>query len=301
MKAKIVKASLLTFGSVLVHFEEVLIVVRHWRMMVLYVVSSFLMYSLRYPARGLHLEPWLDLLIFIWLHMLPLPLVLGTIWLIGKMSAPKSYLAIFVSPIMFLSILFSAVSTELILSFLRQEFHFSVPNLLGWAILSYLLSEVVAAIALHFVIPPILVEIRAGRPDIVQQINALTEQDNVPIATYDEQIVDLDRPMLTVGDNRFPIATLLYARAEGNYVDLIMTTGRHFALATLVSVTDQVQEIEGAMLSRSIWMSARAITGFRRDGKYLIVTTIDQREFRVARSRNPQVLPWLQARFETTE
>ena len=205
------------------------------------------------------------------------------------------------SPIIFLSILFSAVSTEFFLSLLRQQFHFSVPNLLGWTVLSYILSEVVAAIAVHFIVPTILVELRATLPEGVGQIVGATDQDVSQPNPDSERLLDLDRPMLTVGDTKFPIATLLYARAEGNYVDLIMTTGRHFALATLASVTDQVQEVEGIMLSRSIWISAQAITGFRRDGKYVIVTTIDQREFRVARSRNAQVIPWLSARLAVTD
>ena len=301
MSAKIVRVTLLTWGSVTASTDEMLIVARHWRMVVLYVVSSFLMYSMRYPARGLQLEPWLDLLIFIWLHMIPLPLVLGTIWVIAKRSAKKTHIAVFVSPIIFLSILFSAVSTEFFLSLLRQQFHFSVPNLLGWTVLSYILSEVVAAIAVHFIVPTILVELRATLPEGVGQIVGATDQDVSQPNPDSERLLDLDRPMLTVGDTKFPIATLLYARAEGNYVDLIMTTGRHFALATLASVTDQVQEVEGIMLSRSIWISAQAITGFRRDGKYVIVTTIDQREFRVARSRNAQVIPWLSARLAVTD
>jgi hypothetical protein len=108
-------------------------------------------------------------------------------------------------------------------------------------------------------------------------------------------------PMLVVGNQTFPAQDLLHARAEGNYVDLTFTTGRLYTLATLSSVTEQLAGVDGCMLSRSVWVSGRATAGYRRQGANYVVALIDDREFRVARSRADRVLPWLKSRFSMSE
>jgi hypothetical protein len=111
---------------------------------------------------------------------------------------------------------------------------------------------------------------------------------------------DDGRPDRLIGQT-FRAAAPLHAQARESHADLTFTTGRLHAFATLTSVTKQRAKVDGCMLSRSLWLSGKATTGYRRGGANGVVAVIDDRAFRDARSRANHVLPWPKCRFAMSE
>lgn len=145
------------------------------------------------------------------------------------------------------------------------------------AVFAMLMGEVQASVAVNRLIPRVLAELRAAGDVAVVAAEAVVT--------------------VTVGQKSVLLRDVLHVRAEGNYVEVTLRGGgRLFTLATLRSVVAQVPEGEGMLIHRSLWIATAAFAGYRRDGADLHVRTVDGREFKVARSRHGEVLPWLKAR-----
>lgn len=295
MSSREINIKLLTWGSIQLSAAELLIVVRHRHMLLLYTFSLIAMYKLRFHLDEPGMPVWLNVLIYATGHLLPLPLTIGTFLYLARLSKGTEPLQVLATPVIFTSVFLSALTIELISGLLGGNSNLSIVQLLAWSALQTCYGEVLGALVATFMLPRILAQIRS-QADLPQEAVV------IPPGKDDEgEAHSPSRLTLTVGGQRFPAEDLLHVRAEGNYVDLTFTTGRLYTLATLTSVTEQLAELDGCMLSRSVWVSAKATAGYRRDGANYVVALTDDREFRVARSRADRVLPWLKRRFSMSE
>lgn len=291
MSVREINIRLLTWGAIQVTTEELLSVARHRHMLLLYAVSLFAMYSLRYRQDEPGWPHWLNIMIYLAGHLSPLPLIIGLFLIFAYRTKGTAPVQVNATPLIFLTIFLSAISIELIVGWMGGQNNLSIPQLLAWSVLHTLYGEFLGAMVGNFMLQRMLAQIRREN-----------DAPSVAVVSPPEPHIPgkpeaAPRPTLTVGGQTFPAEDLLHARAEGNYVDLTFTTGRLYTLTTLTSVTEQLADVDGCLLSRSVWISAAATTGYERDGANYVVTTSDDRQFRVARSRNDRVLPWLQERF----
>ncbi len=293
MTTRDINIKLLTWGSIQLSADEILIVVRHHHMIVVYVTSLFVMYPLRYHVDEAGIPFWMNFLIYAAAQLMPLPLISGTFWALARIARGTEPVQIYATPLIFVWIFVSTLTIELAAGYFGGNSNIDILSLLAWSLLQTCYGEILGAIVANLMLPRMLEQIR-GQSDRPRQASEV-EPDGQSMGAAPMS----PRATLQVGDQVFPAEDLLHARAEGNYVDLTFTTGRLYLRTTLSSVTEQLAEVDGCMLSRSVWVSARATTGYRRDGANYVVALIDQREFRVARSRADRVLPWLRSRFAT--
>ena len=295
MSSREINIKLLTWGSIQLSAAELLIVARHRHMLAIYVGSLFLMYELRFHTGDPGLPTWINIMIYSVVQIMPLPMIIGTFWAVARFSKGNEPVQIFATPLIFGSIFISVFSMEFFIGLFGGTSNLSLWQLVAWSLLQSFYGEILGAIVGNVMLPGMLAQIR--RNDAPPQ-EAVVQ---LPGPKTDEAPQAEPVPMLVVGNQTFPAQDLLHARAEGNYVDLTFTTGRLYTLAALSSVTEQLSGVDGCMLSRSVWVSGRATAGYRRQGANYVVALIDDREFRVARSRADRVLPWLKSRFSMSE
>lgn len=150
---------------------------------------------------------------------------------------------------------------------------------LGYAILwllFYVLGEVQAVILGTLLAPGILRDLRS-RP--------APEPALAPQAP----------PLLLLGGVRLDPRTICHVRAEGNYVHITTDSGRHHVLGTLATVLAALDPALGRRVHRSHWVAARAVRGFHRTGRDIVLRLLDDTQICVAQSRQKDLLPWLQS------
>lgn len=295
MSSREINIKMLTWGSIQLSAAELLIVARHRHMLAIYVGSLVLMYELRFHAGDPGLPTWLNIMIYSIVQIMPLPMIIGAFRAVARFAKGNETVQIFATPLIFASIFISVFSMEFLLGLFGATSNMSLWQLLAWSLLQSFYGEILGAIVGNVMLPGMLAQIRREHAP-PQAANIPTPSKATDAAPQAESL-----PMLVVGGQTFPAHDLLHARAEGNYVDLTFTTGRLYTLATLSSVTEQLAGVDGCMLSRSVWVSGKATAGYRRQGANYVVALIDDREFRVARSRADRVLPWLKRRFAMSE
>jgi DNA-binding LytR/AlgR family response regulator len=96
-----------------------------------------------------------------------------------------------------------------------------------------------------------------------------------------------------VADQQIPIERILRLTVESNYMEFFLKSGRVYLPYTMKQALASLSPEQGCLIHRSIWLANDNFESYRREGMELIVRTTDGLEFRVARSRQSEALPWL--------
>lgn len=85
---------------------------------------------------------------------------------------------------------------------------------------------------------------------------------------------------------------LLRLEAQGNYVLVVTSGGRHLLPGPLSAMVARLPESQGRRVHRSHWVAARAVVGMRRSARSLLIDTRDGAKVPVAIGQAAQVQAW---------
>lgn len=170
----------------------------------------------------------------------------------------------------------------------------------------YVLTEVIMAFVLGFVVPRVLAEIR-GQPlparafriapppagDAAERAAAAANLPDMPSGGPVTVLPRRNPGAVRVGNTRFALADIQLVEAEGNYVRIVTQRGRDLLPGPFSQVVAQLPDTAGLVVSRSCWVAAGMVVAHRRAGRDLFLMLSDGRELRVAGSRRQQVMAWL--------
>lgn len=270
---------LMTWGSVVLRFDELIAVLCHRTMVLFLALFWALLFPFFYAADS-DVPFWQQLSAHLAVQLGVLALVMTAIGAVAVLERGRGRIVVRASVIVAVAMGSMVVAGQVI----GQARGWVAPSgpgmVVALAVFAMLMGEVQASVAVNRLIPRVLAELRgaAGAAVVAE-----------PVVT------------VAVGQKSVLLRDVLHVRAEGNYVEVTLRGGgRLFTLATLRSVVAQVPEGEGMLIHRSLWIATAAFAGYRRDGADLHVRTVDGREFKVARSRHGEVLPWLKVRAAET-
>jgi len=266
---------LMTWGSVVLRLDELIAVLRHRTMLSFCLLCWALLFPFFFVADS-GVGFWRQVAAHLMVQAGALVLVVAAVLAVALLERGRGRVVIRASVIVAVAVGGAVVAGQVI----GQELGWVAPagpvKVAVLAVFAMLMGEVQASVAVNRLIPALLSEQRATRAEAAMAA--------VPVVT------------LAVGQKSVLLRDVLHVRAEGNYVEVTLRGGgRLFTLATLRSVVEQVPEGEGMLIHRSLWIATAAFAGYRREGADLHVRTVDGREFKVARSRHAEVLPWLKA------
>lgn len=267
---------LMTWGSVVLRFDELMAVLRHRTMILFHALCWALLFPFFFVADS-GVPFWRQLLAHVVVQAAALGVAVLVIGAVAALERGRGRVVVRASVIVAVAFGSMVVAGQVI----GQARGWVAPSgpgmVVALAVFAMLMGEVQASVAVNRLIPRVLAELRAAGDVAVVAAEAVVT--------------------VTVGQKSVLLRDVLHVRAEGNYVEVTLRGGgRLFTLATLRSVVAQVPEGEGMLIHRSLWIATAAFAGYRRDGADLHVRTVDGREFKVARSRHGEVLPWLKAR-----
>lgn len=275
---------LMTLGSIVIRMDELPVVLRHRNMLIVYVVTWMTLFPFRYRDDSGEAIWWWDLPQFVIQQFVALLITIGAMFLVAGLQRGRSRPVVHATPLIAAGLVVALVGGELLAVRVGWADGLDLTELLAVILFATMVCEVVASIAVNFLLPGILAELRA--PDGPRAASDAVAQGIAPETLR----------TVTVGPRTVLVRDILHVRAEGNYVDVTLRSGRLFTLATLRSVVEQMPPEDGVMIHRSLWIATAAFAGYRRAGADLHVKTVDGREFKVARSRHGELLPWLKAR-----
>jgi hypothetical protein len=146
----------------------------------------------------------------------------------------------------------------------------------------YILVEAVAHLLILLVIPRVLADFRARKP----QPQALPTAEEMPAQSGLQDHVE-------IGRRRVKLESLVRISAEGNYLRVVTTQDRLFVPGPFSAVVEGLPESVGVQLSRSEWVAMAVIRRIRKEGRQMFVDLADDTSVRVANARQKLVLSLL--------
>jgi hypothetical protein len=154
----------------------------------------------------------------------------------------------------------------------------------------FICTELFGTFAAYFIFPPILSELRGEK---ITSITDISVRRAAPPMNEPPQNRPQDN-QLEIGGRRFDPGAILHVRADGNYVHVTTDDGTQLLPGPFGSVVAAMPKDLGRRIHRSHWVAERAITGYRRDRRDILVTLRDRSEVKVAIPRQQETLSWLQ-------
>lgn len=164
----------------------------------------------------------------------------------------------------------------------------------------YVMIEIAGGLAVHYIFPRALAEIRGqAAPPVPMPDLAPTAPANLPtlptLPTVQNTSVVPLRPVDTIriGNRRFLPTDIQRIEAEGNYVRIVTAKDRPLLPGPFSSVVARMPEALGRQVGRSHWVAAATVLGRRREGRDLYLLLSDGSDLRVSASRRDAVKAWL--------
>jgi hypothetical protein len=299
MSVGVVRLKLVSMDEIQLRPGEILQLARHRLMLVFYLalVLILIVANANGTARELPIE--LRGPVYILGVGVGLSFVLAAVRLAELAALRGRNVKVSVSPLFFVAGMLGLYSGETlsILVVDTQPMGF-LPGLL-LVCFYYILIEIAGALAVHYIFPRALAEIRgqAVPADTAQAFVAKAQTPaNLPsLPTASKGSVVPLRPLDTVriGTHRFAPADIQRVEAEGNYVRIVTARDRLLLPGPFSAVVGRMPDALGRQIGRSHWVASSAVLGRRRDGRDLYVLMSDGSEVRVSASRREAVKAWL--------
>lgn len=297
MSSGVVRFKLVTMGEIHLRPGEILQLARH-RLMLLFYMALVLMLILT-NANGTARELPLELRgpVYILGAVVGVGLVLAALRMAELAAARGRTVQVSASPLFFLAGMFGLYSGEALSMLVVDSQPMGFVQGLLLVLFYYVLIEIAGGLAVHYIFPRALAEIRGQRPPPVPMPPLVTEVPaNLPaLPVRSEGSVVPLRPVevLRIGNRRFAPADILRIEAEGNYVRIVTARERPLMPGPFSSVVARMPDALGIQIGRSDWVAASAVLGRRRDGRDLFLLLSDGSELRVSASRREAVKAWI--------
>lgn len=181
---------------------------------------------------------------------------------------------------------------------------------------NYVLAEIIGGLAVHFVAPPLLTELRRFSNPPMHAPSTLSQPSPLPSTgmagalnaseplmgaamakgetTLDAAQAPVQRPsQVRVANRLFEVKDILIVQAEGTHVVLTTAQGKQILPGPLSSVVAQLPAEVGRQVSRSDWVATSAVQSVRRDGRDLLLHCREGQTLRVTASRQAKLRDWL--------
>ncbi len=177
---------------------------------------------------------------------------------------------------------------------------------------NYLLAEIIGGLAVHFIVPPLLTELRrfsspagvsppAARsvpaPESARTLAATAAAAVAPKSPPVPAKVPLPVPdprpaQVRVANRLFDAAEIILVQADKTHVALTTTRGRQILPGPFSAVVAQIPPGLGRQVSRADWVATSAVRAVRREGRDMLVLCRDGQQVRIAASRQAQLRDW---------
>lgn len=300
----------MTWGSIKITLDELIIALRHRLVVITYFACWAAIFPFRFRPDVPYLDVWREILIFLVSQatvILSLPL---TVAIAARLQRGPAVPAVYLSPVVFFGTLIG--SNFMVASYWLATglLVFDLQTMLIYAFLQIVVAELVGSLVMTLFLPTILRDLRGGadlappaqQTDLPQstaakEALALSYADASPLAALPRAAVATGAvtvvPEVVFAGKRVPKQDVRYVRTAGNYLDVTLRSEKLFVQATMRSFLQQMEESDGLLLHRSLWLSLDEVTSYQRQGMEILVQTRDGEAVKTARSRQSEVLAWL--------
>ncbi len=306
----------MTWGSIRITLDELIIALRHRLVVITYFVCWGAIYPIRFRPDLPYLDVWREILIFLLSQVVVIGLLPVAAGLIVLTNRCKPVPALFLGAFVFVATIIGCFTIIFCFWAFTGVLAVDVSTILIYGLLHLVVAEVVGALVMTLFLPTILTDIRySPNSDTAAkglesadtaltgkaEIGAVADADlGAPpqLPTSDAAAPELPSVMpklaeVFVGGKMLPRHQLRVIRAAGNYLDVTLRMDKLFVQATMRSVLQQMDSADGLLLHRSLWMAASEVESFQRQGVDILVHTRDGETVKTARSRQSEVLAWL--------
>jgi hypothetical protein len=269
---------------------------RHPMMLVFMAVTWIAKFPLRYRADSAQMSLQNEVMLYVASQLATTALTVLPLVVLSQVRWKRDPQPIYLSVIFFLGWFCSYGGAELLVGHLGLPSNLNLLDLVLWSLLFTVISEFETAFIMGFLSPHVVR--RAPQENDIANIS-LRNRTSPPLVSIPEAAATAPelRPTqpntLVVADQHIPIDRILRLTVESNYIEFVLTSGRVYLPFTMKQALASLSPEQGCLIHRSIWLANDNFESYRREGMELMVRTTDGLEFRVARSRHGEVLPWL--------
>lgn len=298
MSVGVVRFKLVTMGEIHLRPGEILQLARHRLMLLFYLalVVLLILTNANGTARELPLE--LRGPVYILGAVVGVALVLAALRGAELAAARGRTVKVAASPLFFLAGLFGLYSGEALSMLVVDAQPMGFVQGLLLVLFYYVLIEIAGGLAVHYIFPRALAEIRGQMPPPVPMPPLPKAPANLPTlpAGAEGSVVSLRQAeVLRIGNRRFAPEDILRIEAEGNYVRIVTARERPLMPGPFSAIVARMPEDLGIQVGRSDWVASIMVLGRRREGRDLFLLLSDGSELRVSASRREAVKAWLAA------
>lgn len=265
---------------------------RHPMMLIFMAVTWIVKFPLRYRADSDQASFQVEVILYVASQLAASATMLLPLVVLSQIRWRRDPQPIYLSVVFFLGWFCSYGGAELLVGYLGYPSDFDIVGLALWSLLFTVISEFETAFIIG-VLGPHVVKRVPNDADSTPFDGG--ENPDVSRSTAQQAVAPaLALPnTLRVADQQIPIERILRLTVESNYMEFVLKSGRVYLPYTMKQALTSLSPEQGCLIHRSIWLANDNFESYRREGMELIVRTTDGLEFRVARSRQSEVLPWL--------
>ncbi len=310
MRSDEIDIKLMTWGSIRITLDELIIALRHRLVVITYFICWAGVYPIRFRPDVPYLDVWREILIFLLSQaviILSLPVMVG---LVARAQRHRPLPTVYISLVVLLATQLGCFLIVGCFWAFTGVLQVDPVTIFIYGVLHLVLTELVGALVMTFFLPTILTDIRLPpRPEPRDTRLALAEPASVgsPVLGLDIDDAPATGPEVgpatppgargaaevVIGGKKVPKHQLRVIRAAGNYLDVTLQADKLFVQATMRSVLQQMEGSDGLLLHRSLWLAVGELESFQRQGVDILVHTRDGETVKTARSRQSEVLAWL--------
>ena len=287
-----VVVNLLSLGRLYLAPGEVLSILLHRHLLVLYLTVLFLLVGLDFNGAEGVLGVELRGTIYI-LSMGSAIAVLALSLLAAQaVAARRGRCVLHLSPVLILATISAVIVGEAMFRLLTPPQNEGVTRLALLFAFHYMIIEFAAAIVCHQLVPLILSELR-GLPisKLFETDPALWQEEAATV----EDVTDAVDGFLAVAGRSYPFASLVHLQADGNYVHLRAHGQTELLPGPLADLVRQLPQSLGKQVHRSHWVARSALTGWSADGREITLYLATGATVPVAVTRRRELRAWLTA------
>lgn len=157
---------------------------------------------------------------------------------------------------------------------------------------NYLLAEILGGIAVHFIAPAALAELRGSG-----SLPSTGVPSAAPTSATDEEgsvtALPLRAAHVRVANRVFAPEDIVLLKADGPHVVLTLRRGQQTLPGPFSAVVAQMPPGLGQQVSRSEWVATVAVECVSREGRDIVLRLSDGQESRIASTRQAKLQGWL--------
>lgn len=307
MRSDQIEIKLMTWGSIKITLDELIVALRHRLVVITYFVCWAVIYPFRFRPDVPQLDVWREVIIFLIAQavvILSLPLTVAIA--ARPQDRAKGPAAVYLSPVVFCGTILGCISMVLAYWFFTGVLEFDFLTMFIYALLQIVFAELVGSLVMTLFLQTILSDLRgpahsnqtagtaapddAPSPGNPPRANPSPVSESAPAS--DPALLPAPSEVVLAG-RRMPKQSVRYVRSAGNYLDVVLRTEKLFVQATMRSFLQQTEVSDGVLLHRSLWLARDEVKTYQRQAMDIFVQTADGEQVKTARSRQSEVLAWL--------